>query len=173
MIDTTFNNEELIPDELPAYEHVHFYPISIRKRTKDLIANSLLVIALLGLGLYLQAKDAFEDWEDYLLIALPLLFFLLRYIDILIRQPYFGYALREKDILFRRGYVQQRTTVIPLNRVQHSAVHRSLLDRWLGIASLKIYTAGGSGSDLTIPGLTPEQALRLNEALALKVADYE
>jgi len=102
-----------------------------------------------------------------------LLFFIIRIADIILRQKYYGYAFREKDLAYRRGYLINQVTVIPFNRIQHSSIRRSLLDKAFGIASLKVYTAGGSGSDIEIPGLELNIAENLNEALSKKVADDE
>ena len=42
----------------------------------------------------------------------------------------------------------------------------SPLQRWLGLSSLVIYTAGTRGADVEIPGLTADDAERLREELA-------
>ena len=84
-----------------------------------------------------------------------------------------GYALREKDIVYKRGFIFNKTTIVPFNRVQHVSISRGVWDKILGISNLNIFTAGGSGSDITIPGLDPKMALQLKEALAVKISKDE
>ena len=74
-----------------------------------------------------------------------------------------GYAVREKDILFKSGVIFKNTIVIPFNRVQHSEITQGPIDRWYGLYELNIYTAGGSGSDLNIPGLRQDNALKIKD----------
>jgi membrane protein YdbS with pleckstrin-like domain len=74
-----------------------------------------------------------------------------------------GYAVRQQDITYKKGWIFRSRTTVPFNRIQHSEINQGPLDRKYGISSLKIFTAGGSTSDLTIPGLPPEEAERLHE----------
>ncbi len=48
-----------------------------------------------------------------------------------------------------------------------------MMDKMFKISSLKIFTAGGSGGDIIIPGLAPDLAQRLKEALAAKLTTNE
>ena len=61
--------------------------------------------------------------------------------------------------------------MVSFNRIQHVSINRSVLDKWLALSTLKIFTAGGSGSDVKIPGLDPKIAEKLKEALAGKIAN--
>jgi len=69
-----------------------------------------------------------------------------------------GYALREKDIVFKEGYLWRSVTVVPFNRIQHAEVEQGPFDRLFDLSKIKIYTAGGSSSDLQIPGLRPTES---------------
>jgi len=75
--------------------------------------------------------------------------------------PRMGYAVREHDILYRSGVVWRTITAVPYNRIQHGETETSPLDRRFGLATLKLYTAGGSGGDLRIAGLSAEIAEQL------------
>ncbi len=98
------------------------------------IAALVFVLSGLGLGLFTASK-AFENM---------------------------GYALRQHDVIFRKGWLFEKLHLVPLKRIQHCVVKRSPLDRQFGLASLKIFTAGGAGADITICGLA------LGDAQALK-----
>jgi len=167
-----YSNSEVSIDALPRFEQVEFNPVSKRLQSKNVVVVSIpFLICLIAFFI------AFHFWSlnIFLVIGACLIavLFSIRYIDVFLKQRYYGFAIREKDIIYRRGYMINKTTVIPFNRIQHSSISRSLLDKIFGIASLKIYTAGGSGSDMRIPGLLPDQAKRLNQALSQKVSQHE
>lgn len=164
-----FENPEIPIKNLPHFEEVHFNKVSLQLRTKSLVMLSLVFIALLILaGFYFY--NIAVNWINAFVVGILLLFFIIRYIDIFLKQAYYGYAVRDKDILYRHGYIVKKTTVITFNRIQHVGISRSFFDKLFGIASLKIYTAGGSGSDIDIPGLLPDLAKDLQDTLSKKVS---
>lgn len=75
------------------------------------------------------------------------------------------YEVRADAIYLDRGVVTQVRTVVPLVRVQHTDTARDPFERALGLASTVVYTAGSRGSDVRVPGLTPEGARELRERL--------
>ena len=82
-------------------------------------------------------------------------------------------ALRENDISYKSGLLFFTMTSIPLNRLQHCEVSQGPLGRLFDLASVKIYTAGGSTSDLSIGGLKKEAAHRLRDHITRLSAQYE
>ncbi|MEZ4829071.1 MAG: PH domain-containing protein [Bacteroidia bacterium] len=74
-----------------------------------------------------------------------------------------SYSIREKDITYRSGLIWQQVVSIPFQRIQHCEVNRGPLDQFFGLASLKVYTAGGGSTDLEIPGLEPERANQIKD----------
>lgn len=166
-----FSNPTLSIEGLPQFEKVELNPVSLKLRAKALTKWAITFIIYSGSVFYFLLLNGWNPW-----IALPIgligIFMLVGLIDLFLKQKFYGYALRAKDIIFRSGYISTQTMIIPFNRVQHSAIHQSFLDKLFGIASLKVYTAGGSGSDLRIPGLTLDLAEKLNEALSQKVAEH-
>jgi len=75
--------------------------------------------------------------------------------------PRRGYALRDKASLFRKGVIWQSVTAIPFNRIQHVETSSTPLDRHFGLATLQLFTAGGSSGDLKIDGLGTDSAENL------------
>ncbi len=67
--------------------------------------------------------------------------------------PRQGYVLRDKDILFRKGVIWRSVTAVPFNRIQHVETSSTPLDRKFDLATLQLFTAGGSSGDLKIEGL--------------------
>jgi len=75
------------------------------------------------------------------------------------------YVVREDSLYLRRGVFTIVQTIVPYVRVQHIDTRRSALERVLGLSSLVVYTAGSRGADVTIPGLTPDRAEKLQSRL--------
>ena len=69
-----------------------------------------------------------------------------------------GIALREHDVAFRKGLFWRNTVLLPYNRIQHVEVSNGPLQRRFGLASLKLFTAGGNAVDLNVAGLDRERA---------------
>ncbi len=65
-----------------------------------------------------------------------------------------GIAVREHDIAFKRGLIWQHVTLLLIARIQHTEIHRGPIERKLGLATLRLYSAGGMSADLHISGLT-------------------
>lgn len=80
-----------------------------------------------------------------------------------------GFAFREHDVLFKSGIIATNTIIIPYNRVQHVALHEGWLSRYFGLAQVEIFTAGGSSSDIEIPGIEKEQAEKIKQLLMRKI----
>ncbi|HXG81541.1 MAG TPA: PH domain-containing protein, partial [Sphingomicrobium sp.] len=65
-------------------------------------------------------------------------------------------------------------TVVPFVRVQHIDVTRGPLDKMFGTATLVVHTAGTHNSIVTLPGLSPERAAEIREAIRSEIrADIE
>ena len=73
-----------------------------------------------------------------------------------------GYQVREHDVSLRSGALNHRVETIPFGRVQHVTIQRGPIDRWLGLASLEVSSAG---PDLTIPGLAVDDATRIKQLI--------
>ncbi len=80
-----------------------------------------------------------------------------------------GYALRDKDVIYKEGLFWRSTATIPFSRIQHCEVKEGAMQRLFGLASLHIYTAGGSSSDIDIPGLSPTRANELKQLVLTKI----
>lgn len=84
-----------------------------------------------------------------------------------------GYCLRQLDISYRSGLLIHRMVTIPLNRVQHCEYSQGPLGRLFDLAQVKVYTAGGSNSDLVIKGLRKESAVKLRDQITKLAASHE
>jgi membrane protein YdbS with pleckstrin-like domain len=75
------------------------------------------------------------------------------------------FALDDAGLRIRRGLWWRSETLVPRSRVQHTDINRGPLDRKLGLATLKVYTAGTKLASVAIDGLPAERAVELRDAL--------
>lgn len=80
-----------------------------------------------------------------------------------------GWALREHDIAAKQGIFWRKVTLLPFARIQHVETSSGPIERWRGLARLKLFTAGGMTSDLDLIGLDAATADTLREHLAEQI----
>lgn len=171
-ISKGFSNEQIDLTSLPKYESVTYSSVSSKYLIKMNIQTGILMLVLfIALGFFWFFK--LNPLQTGFIFSVILIGFIFRFWNNYKLLQTLGYAIREKDIIYRRGFIFSKTTIIPFNRVQHASISRGVWDKFLGISSLNIFTAGGSGSDITLPGLEPEMAVRLKEAIAVKISNDE
>lgn len=170
-----FENPEIAHEDLPKVDTVSWQGMDSkfarRLLTEAALALFFVTIGIGGLQTIFSIAFAGEDigfsfawlWLLLPLLALPLLSWPL------ISVPRIGYAVRDKDIIHRSGVFWRTVTAIPFNRIQHVEKSSTPLDRRFGIATLQIFTAGGSGGDLKIHGLPAQIAERLRVFILEKV----
>jgi membrane protein YdbS with pleckstrin-like domain len=74
-----------------------------------------------------------------------------------------AYQVREHDLSLRRGVIRHVVETIPYSRVQHVNVGRGVIERWFGLATLEISSAG---PDISVPGLAAADADRIKQVVA-------
>ena len=85
-----------------------------------------------------------------------------------------GYAIDGRLLRTVRGWLFHTDTVVPFVRVQHIDVTRGPFDKMFGTAMLVVHTAGTHNSVVTLPGLSPQRAAEIREAIRSEIrADAE
>ncbi len=86
-----------------------------------------------------------------------------------------GYALSEAYLRTRRGWLGRSTHIVPINKIQAVEVHQTPFDRWWGMASLSVDTAGQAftGGGPQISNLPVAEARKLAAKLAQRAAVTE
>jgi uncharacterized protein len=85
-----------------------------------------------------------------------------------------GYAIDDRLLRMVRGWLFHIDTVVPFVRVQHIDVTRGPIDKLFGTASLVVHTAGTHNSIVVLPGLSPDRAAEIREAIRSEIrADAE
>jgi hypothetical protein len=166
-----WQNLEVDISELPRLEEVRFqnHPLRFRK-FRMVVAAIVWAIPILGLSVAIAITPGlWVLWPLVPVILLTLWTFVVIYVGFKKR----SYALRERDVTYRKGWIFTSVVTIPFNRIQHTEISQGPLERHYKLSTLKIYTAGGSTSDLSIPGLENEEAAQLKDFVARKAAIYE
>ncbi|UGS24752.1 PH domain-containing protein [Flavobacterium channae] len=166
-----FTNNLIDLSQLPKFDEVSLKKLH-PKYINVLLFNFLLlfVAAIGGFSiLFFFKRDAFSTptWIGILIGILVFLGFIIFFSKLSLNKK--GYAFREHDAIFKSGVISETTTIIPFNRVQHVALHQGFISRKLGLASIELFTAGGSSSDLEIPGLLLADAQNIKNLVSHKI----
>lgn len=162
-----FSNDEIDSSNLPQAEDVDWQSMDSRllrrQQTEGVIATLTVVIGIFILQSFLTNVLAEEnpDISFGYLWLIPIFVGSVSTIWPIISVPKKGFAIRDKDIIYKSGVFWHTVTAVPFNRVQHVEKSSTPLDRRFDLATLQLFTAGGSGGDLKIHGLGTELAERM------------
>jgi membrane protein YdbS with pleckstrin-like domain len=170
-----FQNNQITTTDIPQAEDVIYEKLDPAYRKVSIWGTSILfsVFFIIYFGIGWVKQELFEF--PYIMIAMILWSVLTGLFILLAIKGYDfeGFALREKDVLYKSGIFFRSTIIIPFSRVQHCEIEQGPIDRMFGLAELSLYTAGGSSSDLSIPGLTLDKANALKIFITNRVAADE
>lgn len=76
----------------------------------------------------------------------------------LLRYWYFRFKVEDDRILIRQGFVKRTALDLPFDRVQGINVERSLVDRILGLVTVRLDTAGSIVAEGRLPAVSTELA---------------
>lgn len=167
-----FVNEQLNVNNLPSLNDVSFLKLA-PALWKHAIATTLLTFSFLIVPVLITWISSSYWWVSLIATAIWVLLLIMSLILTRYQYQIKGYVLRMHDIVYRRGLLFRHITTIPFNRIQHCEIQEGPLERLFKLNTLLIYTAGGSSSDLAIPGLLPDQAKRLRDFILKKVSKEE
>lgn len=92
-------------------------------------------------------------------LALP--FVLLGMAPLFIRYSTTRYAIDGEGVGLSWGWLSRQESHITFDKIQDIHLHRSLIERWLGLGTVRIQTASGNMSaEITLFGITEFEALR-------------
>jgi membrane protein YdbS with pleckstrin-like domain len=170
-----FTNSILLPDNLPEIVPEDFNRLDRRYLKIIFIRISIFAILLSG-GLIAFILFSDEKIPGLILAAIISGIVILIAYSITISIlgfPKKGYLLREKDVSYKSGLITYKQISVTFNRIQHVEVSQGILGKLFQLSSVKIYTAGGNASDLSIPGLNVSDAQKLKAFISEKISQYE
>ncbi|HEU4391490.1 MAG TPA: PH domain-containing protein, partial [Blastocatellia bacterium] len=131
LADVTRMLAHLLPDLPPATEL--WNKVSARSITRATVKGAV-ACALLSLVLLVERPGIGSLWPVALI---PLI-----YLASLVRYRTLGYKLGDRYFQTRRGWLSRSTHVVPIRNAQVIVIRQTLLDRWLGLSTLRVDTAG-------------------------------
>ncbi|SHK55868.1 PH domain-containing protein [Rhodothermus profundi] len=137
--------------ETPQFRRLH--PLTLLVR---LLMSLPAFLVLLFPALQGQTVDRWTLFMMMLygLLALPL---------ILAHYLRFRYALTPRELIIESGVLTHRRRSIPIDRIQNVQIERTLLARMLGLARVRIETAGSTETEGEIAFVSLPEAQRLKE----------
>lgn len=165
-----FENQQIFSQDLPDFtesipeklEKSYFWVMFISR-----LSFALATISALLISVY------FIDFRNKIIIVFSVtgLLLLLFAIYLISTKKAFvrkSYSIRQNDLIYRSGFFFSRITIIPYNRIQHVELTINPLEKFFHICSLKVFTAGGSQSDIVIPGMNLEKANKIKSFVISK-----
>jgi len=170
----SFENLVVDLNQLPQLQEEDFSGIELSYKKATVLSWGIFFLLLLigGLvGVYFSA-DQGDGPQAYLIVTGSIV--LLWVLNLIWVNKAFEkkkYSLRQKDLVYCKGLLWSKRTTIPFNRIQHAEVKQGPIERIFKLHNLKVFTAGGSTSDLSIPGLTEENANKLKAFILNKIEE--
>jgi uncharacterized protein len=135
-------------------------------RWHGVINAAILIAVSIVAAIAIYAGAEWPLWIALIpvVVAVPLAFWL---IFIAPRRKFnaWGYRLDAQELHTRSGVFIMSETVVPFRRVQHIDVARGPIERAYGVAQLVVHTAGVAHAEVTLPGLTPENAAQFRDLI--------
>jgi membrane protein YdbS with pleckstrin-like domain len=79
------------------------------------------------------------------------------------------YRLNEMGLRIRRGLIWRVEISVPYSRIQHTDVSRGPIERWFGLSTLIVHTAGTENASIALDGLPAPRAYRIRDLLLIEV----
>jgi len=76
-----------------------------------------------------------------------------------------GYNMSEDRLRVLRGIFFRSDTIVPFGRVQHIDVNQGPIERFFGISTLTLHTAGNHNASVNLPGLERDLATDMREKI--------
>lgn len=163
-----FSNEAVAADALPAIERLQWQGLSPKyhRLNQLMTVAETLIFVLADAALLLQPLvplspfvHALALWALPGMVALGLAGLCYNHLA----DPLKQYALRQRDLSYRQGLIFRRIITQPILRIQHTELQRGPVERWAGLATLQLFSAGGESETFAIPGLALERAEQLRQ----------
>lgn len=163
-------NLKIDPNQLPQIEARSFEGLEEDYLYYRITGRSLFFLFAAGFAslFSLFGKVYFWYWLGPILSL-----FLISIVYELLSFKWRGFCLRELDVSYRSGLIVHRMVTIPLTRVQHCEYSQGLIGRLFDLAQVKVYTAGGSNSDLVIKGLRKNTAIKLRDQITKMAGSHD
>ena len=166
-----FQNETITLEQIPKYEEIAY--TNLHKNYVKIVRMNALIGILFGIAVSVAIFFVFEEFEKYYFIIGFSLLMLLMSLFPLLTYKKKKYAFRQHDVLYKKGLLFKTVNIIPYIRLQHVVIKQGWYAKKLGLATLELHTAANDRVDVSIPGLTLEDAERWKSFLLNRLQEIE
>jgi uncharacterized protein len=156
----------MVPDTQP----LDLQPLDRRVRTLWWVVGALSVVPPTVAAAIFGALAPIGIGRDVLVAAVAVGGLVLAAVVPVIRYRRWGYMLRDRDFVIRKGVIWVTVSIIPYARLQFVDTRQGPLDRLFGLSQLVVHTAS-LGMSGRLPGLDADVAEDLRERLAAVETD--
>ena len=103
--------------------------------------------------------------ENIVSVVLGILYGLVALPAIVLQYLRFSYRITPKQIVIQKGVINRQNRSIPIERVQNIQIEQNLVARMLGVAKVKIETAGSSATEGSLEYVGLEDAHEIRRAV--------
>lgn len=164
-----FENNTIEIDQIPQYQEIELS--GLHNNYKKIVLLNSLVILGLGIAVCISLFFLIDEIEKFYAIVPLFVVDIILFIFPLLSYKKKKYAFRKHDVVFKKGLFFKATHISPYIRLQHVVIKQGWYAKKLGLATLAMYTAGNSFSDISIPGLTLEEAERWKSFLMNRIQE--
>lgn len=164
LLDAGFLDNQCLSGPLPE-EWLALPTVALAKRRCSWLFTLLIVVC----GLMVAQWWWHSHWLFPLFLAcwgLTGLLFMASWFYLPLEIRHTRYLLRTQDFLLQQGIFWRKAVLIPLHRVQHVTISQGPLQKRFGLASLKVYTAGGMDAEAALADIEYRVAQALSEQLS-------
>lgn len=167
-LKNSFTNNRILKENIPQVEQVELSKIEDKYLFIMLINRTIWFIISFISCVIISNIEILDNYSIAIYISFIVLFiFIFSFTRISFQKK--KYAFRDHDLIYSSGVIFTSTTIIPYNRIQHLAIHQSFISRIFDLSSIQFYTAGGSYTDISIKGLSKEDAEKWKEFVSAKI----
>lgn len=163
-----FENNVVDILQLPKYEDAATTPIEPNYRKVILLNTAVVSTILLAIGFGIGWFLPFAYLKWLIGVVILIVSGIIYGFEMLAFERR-SYAVRDHDVIYKRGVIAIKTTIVPYHKIQHVAVIEGVFSRIYRLATVKIYTAGGSDADIAVAGLAKETAEQIKELILQKL----
>lgn len=162
-----FTNEPIDLSALPTLDRQEFVPLHPRYLRVMRIYSVLGTFVLVGGAVALHfINREIPLWGIILSVAGILLMGGVHQLLLSRMFEVRGYLFRRQDLTYRKGLILRKEVTFPFSRMQYVSISQSVIDRLFSMHTLNVHNASGAlDSQLSIPGLTYDEAQKYKEML--------
>ncbi len=142
-----------------------FKRVSKKAKIAWMITRLILMLIVAGgfaLGMFSAAENESEYMQSLwitLAVAVPFLLFAIIYPQVEYIQ--WMYMIDDDRIEIKKGIIWKSHTVLPVGRIQHVESFSGIIQRMLGLSTVRIFTAGGMHKIENLSNETAEEICAL------------